>query len=207
MIAIIGYAASVLLGISLLVNNDLKFRWLNTFGCLFFIVYGIFINAFPIILTNTALLLINLFYLVKIYRTEEDFDLIEFGAGDKLIEKFLSFHQPDIKNYFPDFNAEEAGNEISFAVLRDMVIANIFVAGLQTNGTAVVKINYTVPKYRDYKVGKFIFDKEKKYLVAKGVKRVVYTNVHNKNHENFLKKMGFTKTMFEGKECYVKSLV
>lgn len=28
----LGYIASILLAISLMVNNDLKFRWLNTFG-------------------------------------------------------------------------------------------------------------------------------------------------------------------------------
>ena len=54
-----GYLASILLAISLMVNNDLKFRWLNTFGCLSFILYGIFIQAMPVILTNSLLLLIN----------------------------------------------------------------------------------------------------------------------------------------------------
>jgi hypothetical protein len=207
MVALVGYLASLLLAISLIINNDLKFRWLNTFGCLSFIIYGVLINAFPIILTNSILLLINLFYLVRIYRTEEDFDLIPFAAGDKLIEKFLSFHRQDINGYFPNFNLEEKGNEISFMVLRDMAIANIFVASLTTDGTAIVKINYTVPKYRDYKVGKFIFDKEKAFLVAKGVKYVVYKEVSNKGHQNFLKTMGFTREMYEGKEGYCKSLV
>jgi len=55
----IGYLASILLAISLLVNNDLKFRWLNSFGCLSFIIYGLMIHAFPIILTNVILLVIN----------------------------------------------------------------------------------------------------------------------------------------------------
>jgi hypothetical protein len=205
--ALLGYLASVLLAISLIVNNDLKFRWLNTFGCLSFITYGILINAFPIILTNGILLFINLFYLVKIYRTEEDFDFLEFKTGDKLIEKFLSFHKADITAYFPAFNLYEEGSDISFAVLRDMVIANIFVATLTDDGIAEVRINYTVPKYRDYKVGKFIFEKEKKYLVSKGVKQVVYSEVYNKQHESFLKTMGFTKSGINGKELLVKSVV
>jgi hypothetical protein len=205
--ALVGYLASLLLAISLVVNNDLKFRWLNTFGCLSFIIYGILISAFPIILTNAILLFINLFYLVKIYRTEEDFDFLEFKTGDKLIEKFLSFHKADITAYFPQFNLYQEGNEISFAVLRDMVIANIFVATLTHDGIAIVKINYTVPKYRDYKVGKFIFEKEKKYLISKGVKQVVYNEVYNKQHESFLKTMGFTKDSVDGKEVLMKSLL
>jgi hypothetical protein len=189
------------------VNNDLKFRWLNTFGCLSFIAYGLLIKALPITLTNSILLFINLFYLVKIYRTHENFDLLEFKTGDKIVDKFLSFYHSDINAYFPLYNHEEEENNLSFVVLRDMVIANIFVASVGKDGAAIVKINYTVPKYRDYKVGKFIFDKEKKYLVAKGVNCIVYNEVHNKQHENFIKKMGFEKDLFNEQECYMKCLV
>ncbi|HVF81526.1 MAG TPA: YgjV family protein [Flavisolibacter sp.] len=198
-----GYLASVLLGISLLVNNDLKFRWLNTGGCVAFIIYGILINAFPIILTNTVLLLINLYTLLKIYKKGEDFDLLEFGVDATLIAKFLGFYEEDIHAYFPEFELRAEENDIRFVVLRDIVIANVFVASLTEDGTADVKLNYTVPKYRDYKVGRFIFDKEKTYLVSKGVKRIVYKKVANKSHEQFLKVMGFTK-MGSG---YVKELV
>src|SRR5437763_16495185 len=104
-----GYLASALLALSLLVNNDFKFRWLNMFGCLAFILYGVLIHAFPIILTNTLLLCINVFYLVKIYRTKEDFDLVEFDVDDKIIEKFLAYYAKDIHDYFPEFHLNEEG--------------------------------------------------------------------------------------------------
>ncbi len=199
---IIGYVASVLLALSLLVNNDLKFRWLNMFGCLAFIVYGILITAFPIILTNAILLLINVFYLIKTYNTKENFDLLEFTPGDKIINKFLQFYNKDIESYFPGYRLAGNDNDIRFVILRDMVIANIFVAELAADGNAYVKINYTVAKYRDYKVGTFIFDKEKDFLKAKGIHQLVYLNVPNKNHAAFLKKMGF----FEQKGQMIKAL-
>jgi len=202
LILIVGYAASLLLAISLLVNNDLKFRWLNTWGCVAFITYGILISAFPIILTNLILLLINAYNLVKIYRRNENFDLLEFNIEDKLIGKFLSFYAADIKSYFPEFDAAETGNNIQFLVLRDLVIANIFVASVMDDGTALVKINYTVPKYRDYKIGKFLFQKEKQFLLSKGIRRIVYTNVFNKQHESYLVKVGFQKEDLGGQAYY-----
>ena len=205
-VLIVGYTASLLLAISLLVNNDLKFRWLNTLGCIAFIGYGILIHAFPIILTNSILLLINLFYLIKIYRTHEDFELIEFKGEEKLVHKFLSFHQSDIQAYFPEYRQEETGNNINFVVLRDLVIANMFVAELTEDGTAIVKINYTVPRYRDYKVGKFIFDRENKYLVSKGVRRLIYRSVFNKKHEKFIQVMGFKKEKINNSLIFVKQL-
>lgn len=190
----IGYAASILLAISLLVTNDLKFRWLNTWGCISFIVYGIFIHALPIILTNSLLFLINLFYLIKIYNAKENFELIEFKGGEKLVYKFLSFYKEDITKYFPAYVHEENENNLQFVVLRDLVIANIFVARFDNNGNALVALNYTVPKYRDYKVGEFIFNREQKFLILKGVHSIIYTVVQNKQHEKFLKVMGFKKT-------------
>ena len=194
MISLIGYLASVFLGISLLVNNDLKFRWLNTFGCFTFVVYGAMIGAFPVILTNVALFIINVFYLVKIHRTEEAFDILEYQPGDKIISKFLQFYGKEICQYFPNYKPNfNSDNVLRFVVLRDMVIANIFEATLNENGNATVHLNYTVEKYRDYKVGKFIFDKEKKYLTGRGVRNIFYEKVDNQNHENFLRKMGFEK--------------
>ena len=205
--SIVGYAASLLLAISLLVNNDLKFRWLNTWGCLAFIIYGVLIQAFPIILTNTILFLINTFYLFKIYRTNENFDLLAFNAGNELINKFLAFHQTDIKAYFPEYDPMDTKNNINFVVLRDMVIANIFAATLMDDGTAVVKINYTVPKYRDYKVGKFLFQKEKQFLLANQIKRLVYNHVFNKKHERYLLKMGFEKEVLNEQAFYHKTIL
>ena len=202
----VGYLSSVLLAISLLVNNDLKFRWLNIAGCVFFIVYGILISALPIILTNSILFLINLFYLVKIYRTDEDFDLIEFKGGEKLVHKFLSFYKNDIQNYFPAYVHNDNGGRLSFVVLRDLVIANIFVAELRTDGIALVQLNYTVPKYRDYEVGRFIFNKNNKFLLSKGVKKLVYKEPINKQHEAYLKVMGFKMEVFEEGNYFVRYL-
>ena len=204
---LLGYIASVLLAISLMVNNDLRFRWLNTMGCMAFIVYGILIHALPVILTNSLLLLINGFYLIKIYRATEHFDLLEFEPGVGLIKKFLSFYRKDINAYFPEFSAITAANNIRLVVVRDIVIANIFAASLDENGIADVNINYTVAKYRDFKVGKFIFEKEKKYLASKGVKQLRYSQAIDKKHIKFLEVMGFTKETGNGKEYFIKILM
>lgn len=201
-----GYLASLLLALSLLVTNDLRFRWLNTGGCLSFIVYGILINAFPIILTNTILLFINVYTLLKIYRKKEDFDLLEFKPDATLIHKFLLFYAADIKNYFPAFSLEDNASDVRFVVLRDMVIANVFVASLSEDGTGEVKFNYTVPQYRDFKVGRYIFEKERDYLLSKGIQKLMYKEVVNPHHRAFLYKMGFQKETMAGRDYLVKYL-
>ncbi|MBL7702127.1 MAG: YgjV family protein [Ferruginibacter sp.] len=200
---LLGYLAFIFLAVSLWVNNDIKFRWINSLGSLSFVCYGLLIHAFPIVLTNSVLLAINVYFLFKIYRRQEKFDLVEFKNDAALIPKFLSFYNKDIKAYFPNFILKEKQqDEIRFVVLRDIVVANLFAAAVNENGDALVKINYTVPKYRDYKVGRFLFEEGKEFLHDKGIKRIVYTQVDNPNHEKFLKVMGFIK---EG-NFYIKNI-
>lgn len=193
-----GYLASICLIIALLVNNDLKFRWFNTLGNIFFITYAIILQAFPVLLTNLILFGINVFYLIKVYFRTEDFDLMEFKGDEKLAVKFLHFYEKDISGYFPNFRQDVFKRNLNFVVTRDLVIANIFSATVLENGDAEVALNYTLQKYRDYKVGKFIFEKERDYLVAKGVKRIVYTDIENRNHQKFLEVMGFQKDLSSG---------
>ena len=202
-----GYLASLLLAIGLLVSNDFKFRWLNTGGNIAFIIYGTVLAAVPIILTNSILLAINLFYLYKIYNRKEHFELLGFSSGGILVDSFLTFYKTDIATHFPYFKRAQLEGNLNFVVLRDLVVANIFSTAVAADGDAEVIINYTVPKYRDYKVGRFIFDKEKQYLLSKGVRRIYYTSVANRRHEKFLTVMGFTRGLINGKDSFVKNLI
>src|SRR5205823_7538678 len=102
-----GYLASLCLIAALLISNDLKFRWFNTFGNIFFIIYALILHAFPVLLTNVILFCINAFYLVKVYRRQENFDMLEFKGDEKLIQKFLQFYQNDIRTYFPEYKAKD----------------------------------------------------------------------------------------------------
>ncbi len=187
-----GYLASLFLIIALLVNGDIKFRIYNILGTISFIIYGIIFSAWPVLLTNVILFCINIYYLRKIYAHNEDFELIEFAGEEKLALKFLGFYSSDIKSYFSGFSETQLKGNVNFVVLRDLVIANIFSAKILENGDALVALNYTTKKYRDFKVGQYIFEKEKQYLVSKGIKRIVYKAVENKSHLHYLKTLGFT---------------
>ena len=193
-----GYLASVLLAIALLVNSDVKFRWINSAGCVAFVVYGILLNSIPVALTNGILVVINMITLYKIYKRKENFQLAECKADDQIVEKFLEHNKEDIASYFPAFSKEQLKGNQSFLVLRDMAIANIFSATVSPNGEAEVKLNYTVPKFRDYKIGPFLFETEKETLMAKGIKKVLYKTVTHKGHIDFLKRTGFTTETVSG---------
>lgn len=201
-----GYLASLMLILALIVNNDLKFRWYNLVGNIAFIVYGVILMAVPVLITNGILLFINIYYLQKVYRQKENFDLIEFLGEEKLAVKFLRFYADDIRAYFPAFEQQQLKNQLNFVVLRDLVIANMFSAHITPDGDAQVQLNYTVPRYRDYKIGRYLFEQEKQFLINKGIRRIVYTRVDNKHHRQFLQVMGFHEEQIDGMVCMTKHL-
>ena len=60
----IGYVASLIILISYLMKNVNKLRIVGTFGCVFFVIYGIVNQSWPIVITNGAIVFINLYFLI-----------------------------------------------------------------------------------------------------------------------------------------------
>ncbi|MFG6686205.1 uroporphyrinogen decarboxylase [Mariniflexile sp. HNIBRBA6329] len=63
----IGYAAMATVLISFLMKSVHKLRIVNSLGCLLFVFYGVLLEPIsnPIIITNTAIFCINIYYLLK----------------------------------------------------------------------------------------------------------------------------------------------
>jgi hypothetical protein len=59
----IGYTASALLLISMMMKNVKRLRIINSFGCVLFVIMGLMINNYPIVITNATIILINVYYL------------------------------------------------------------------------------------------------------------------------------------------------
>jgi len=61
----IGYMAMAALLVSFMMKDVTKLRIINTVGCAFFVAYGVLLaTSWPIIITNSAIICINLYYLL-----------------------------------------------------------------------------------------------------------------------------------------------
>jgi uncharacterized protein with PQ loop repeat len=68
---LVGYLASLVLMISFLMKNINTLRIINSTGCALFVVYGFLLaTSWPIIISNTFILGVNIFYLTKHYRNK-----------------------------------------------------------------------------------------------------------------------------------------
>ena len=59
----LGYIAMVILLISFLMKDVKTLRIVNSFGCFAFAIWGILIEEWPVVITNIAILGINIYYL------------------------------------------------------------------------------------------------------------------------------------------------
>ncbi len=63
----IGYLAMATVLLSFLMKSVSKLRQINAIGCLLFVLYGFLLQpaSLPIIITNTAIFCINIYYLFR----------------------------------------------------------------------------------------------------------------------------------------------
>lgn len=70
MVEIIGYMASVMVAISLMMKNIVWLRCLNFVGCSLFVIYGASISAWPVAGMNAFVACINIYHLIKLARSK-----------------------------------------------------------------------------------------------------------------------------------------
>lgn len=71
----VGYLASLLIALSMLMKNIIKLRFVNLIGCICFVVYGIVIGAYPVAITNLFISGVNLYYLYNMLNDKNKKDM------------------------------------------------------------------------------------------------------------------------------------
>jgi Flp pilus assembly protein protease CpaA len=66
-VEIFGYFAMIVVLISMLMTDIKKLRITNSIASLMFFIYGLFLSAYPIVVMNALVIMINLY---KLYKTK-----------------------------------------------------------------------------------------------------------------------------------------
>lgn len=59
-----GYVSMVVVLVSMLMKDIKKLRIINSISCAMFILYGLFLGAYPIVLLNSLVIIINVWRLI-----------------------------------------------------------------------------------------------------------------------------------------------
>ncbi|MDQ1771582.1 hypothetical protein GQR60_09275 [Labilibaculum sp. A4] len=196
----IGYAASVLVLISLTMTSIVKLRWYNLTGAVLFSAYGFLIGSLPVGIMNFLIVCANLYNLQKMYKRKEDFKIIEIKENDELLTHFLDFYKKDIKSFFPDYKMGKG--QLGMFVLRDMAVAGIFI-GSKDQTELRIELDYALPQYRDFKVGAYLYNQLSDILQKHDINSVYFDTGMNLK---YMEKMGFEASDKDGNSIMQKSL-
>jgi hypothetical protein len=196
----LGYLASAIVLISLLMSSILKLRWINLVGAILFGVYGFLIGSLPTGFMNVGIALIDVYYLVKMYRSKDYFTVLEVD-NDRYLDAFIDFYRDDISLQINPQSIHKETFDEQFYVLRNMEIAGLFMGKKLGDQTLQINLDFAIPRYRDFKLGNFLFQSHRDLFTKQGYRKFV-TKAKDETHVRYLKKMGFVRSG----EWFVKEL-
>ncbi len=153
----IGYLASVLVALSLLMSNVRRLRIINLAGAMVFAVYGVLISSWPVFAVNAFIVVVNLVFLWKLSRRHDAFSFFAARADSGFLREFLSFWREDIRKFFPDFDLERIEEPRARLILRNLNPVGVFIWRDAGKGVAEILIDYVVPGFRDFRNAHFLF--------------------------------------------------
>ncbi len=198
-IEIVGYAGSVLVAVSLMMSSIVRLRVINLFGALVFSTYGFIIGALPVGFLNGFIALVDIYYLIEIFTTKEYFRVLEVKHDSEYLKYFLKFHEKEIRKFIPTFSFEPGEGWLVLFILRNSIPAGLVCAEYHDSEHLFLNLDFAIPGYRDFKMGKYVFPK---IFETHRVKKI-YSEPGNKMHEQYLIKMGFVKSELDGKPVYL----
>ena len=183
----IGYLGSLLVLVSMLMTSVFKLRVINTIGSCIFTVYALIIHSYPTALMNFCLVLINLHFLWKMSRMDRDFDLVKTGKGDAFLRYFIDSRREDIRACFPGISLDFSDATDAYIVCCKGLPVGVTVG--EASGDALnLVLDYTIPEYRDFSVGRFLNAELKK----QGIRKLCYGGPVE-FHLPYLQKLGYVK--------------
>lgn len=200
---LVGYAASVIVAVSLMMSSVLRLRIINLVGSAMFAAYGLLIGAIPVAILNGAIVLVNVYYIVQMLQAKEFFRLLKLKPDSDYLRYFLNFYAKDILRVLPDFEYRQTEKQVTLFILRDCVPVGVFIADEKTEGVLHVVLDFVIPRYRDLKIGKFLFVEQAEFFRERGIREVVIAP-RSKGFDQYLMQVGFERTEEDQKSLHIR---
>lgn len=187
----IGLLASILVATSLLMSSIVKLRWFNTIGAIAFVAYGVLISSLSVALVNGFIIVINIYYLVKMSRQSDFFKILEESAHSEFLKEFFRLHKTDMQKFSAiDFSKNLEHYQIFF-ILRNHTPAAVMLAKKADSETLKVEADYAIREFRDFKIGQFVYN-QSDFFKEKGYKKIQIEQ-HDHSQKSYFSKVGFRK--------------
>ncbi len=190
-IEIIGYIASALIVLSLLMASVLKLRIINLIGAAVFTAYGVLIASWPVILTNAAIVLIDVYYLVVMLRDRARsgyFEVVAVPHDSPVLERFVAHHLEDVHRFQPSFDGLSDQHR-TWMVLRDGTTVGAVAGQATARDRVTIDLDYVTREHRDFTAGEVLFGHRGAFTDT----AVLETRGETAAHRRYLARMGFER--------------
>lgn len=191
-----GYMGSFLVLVSMLMTSVVKLRIINTIGSVIFTIYAFIIKSYPTAFMNLCLVLINLHFLWKMSRQDKVYEVVECDNDDTMLVYLLKHYRADIEKSFPGISLDLKETDKNYVVFCEGKPVGMSL-GKMEGDTLDLKLDYSIPEYRDFSIGGFLFE----HIARSDVKKIIYRGP-DVNHKEYLKSQGFIKE----NDVYIKAL-
>lgn len=193
---LVGYLASALVVTSLTMTSVVRLRLFSLAGSVTFFSYGLLIDAPPIIITNVAIMIINVWFLRKEFAKGSDHG-IDLGvshirADSPFLHDFVAFHLDDIHNFQPNFAIPQGDDAVTLLLTRDGLPAGM-VMGRRFGTTLKIDLDYVLSPYRDSRFGHWLYSDGAEVFRADGYTTLVSSGSSD-THRKYLESVGFKPT-------------
>ncbi|MFW6312715.1 MAG: hypothetical protein ACOC2N_02395, partial [Spirochaetota bacterium] len=149
-----GYAASLVILISLTMSSIVRLRWVNLVGAIMFSAFGFLIGSIPTGGLNLGIAVIDIYYLVLIYRERDDVAIVRADPGSEIFRHFWSVNEAEIGRIFDHVEVDEECEV--FFYLRNNNTAGVLVGEKIDDHTFRIDVDYVTPRYRDFQIGQYV---------------------------------------------------
>jgi hypothetical protein len=192
-----GIGASLLVALSLTMQNIRRLRTLNLIGSIAFAAYGAGIHSASVVILNLFTIGVNVYYLIRMSGAKKQSDSFEVSAvdpaADAYVQRFINFHLQDICRFFPSFNPDPQTGTLSGAdcyfILRQTLPVSLVAFRKGPDSEIAILLDYAVPAFRDYENAKFFFETAVKKLAPR--ENVLVARAEVPAHRAYLKRLGF----------------
>ena len=170
---------------------------MNLTGSVIAAAYNAIIGIWPFFVMNAVIAVINVYWLLKLYRTRHDegvYEVVEVSPDDAYLRHVLTTYKEDIAAFSPHFTPDLVAGEtrLSFLVVKGDELVGIVEVRDEGDGTGTVLLDWVVKRYRDFSPGEFVY-RRSGVFADHGFTRLVLADGITSDPK-YLENVGFVKT-------------
>lgn len=185
---LVGYLASALVVASLAMTSVVRLRTVSLVGSVTFVVYGVLIGSIPIVITNTAIALINTWFLSRELGGRRDLGAVVVAHDSPFLVDFLTHHAGDIANFQPEYDVH-AVHDFALVLTRDGLPAGV-VLGDRDGERLDIALDYVLKPYRDSRIGWWLYGHGASVFRSAGISELT-SAAGRGSHPGYLARVGF----------------